>query len=400
MGTPSRAALSTAKRTPNNVDSTTKKTRTPNKVGTTKSTAKKRKAPPRSYAKPPIVVRRRLPNPFPVIEPKIAMLSLAWYKDPTKILDIGLGAGEWTFDLRKHLMAILDCNPKSQAVMVGYRHEERPVIQSIHKSVQIHVPFFTVHVLPANAPLPSRLAVTDLEKKTCDYHCVADLPLKYEKVAESKDGQKVHMLVATTTATTRPSARSFTLHAATCTGGQLWYPIPLDSKQNPAEAFSIDIDDETFYFVDEMNDIARSAVRRQLADSGDTWADFCHWGLKAWMLLYLPAVVDAFFAYEDDLSRELHEKDVTAQLSTALRAFKIDYDTEQGIYEEHEWYAAAVKHFKIYPENECLHGYLSKGCSKMSKWCGRAEAVFPDVPVPDVVADAKATDIWGVPRDA
>ena len=262
--------------------------------------------------------------------------------DDSKVLTIGHGAGKWKFDLRGHLLTILVANKDKDAFVIGYPSEEMPVIPSIHPTAHIEVPHFTIHLVPRNAPPPSRFAVQDLQRCTCEYHSIEDLPLQWETVAISPTWQKVQMLVSTSCSTR--ASRSATRHA-TCTGAQLWFPIVLDTKANPAEAFAVVIEGETYSFVDEMVDIARLGVRKELAESGDKWDDFSRWGIDAWVLVYLRHAVNAFFEYEDDLDRGQYEQLVATELARTMTAYKNNFDDEQRRYEEHAWYKDDLKHY-------------------------------------------------------
>ena len=182
--------------------------------------------------------------------------------------------------------------------------------------------------------------------------------------------------------TARSTTRSLTWHDATCTGAQFWFPIPLNKemKQNPGEDFSIDINNDTYHFVGEMSDQARGILKRHLAEDNVTWAEFFKWDVARWVDEFLPVAVDAFFDYEDDLPRAEHEQVVTARLAEAFCSFKTALDVELRLYEEHQWYSEALRHYKIYPQNDCLEKYRGRDCSHISKWSGRAETVFPVVP--------------------
>ena len=324
--------------------------------------------------------------------------ALPCYNDPTKVLDIGEGAGSWNFDIRRHLLSIMESNPGCHLYLVGYRHEQSAVIPSVHGSIRVQVPFFTVHVLPKDATVPARVAVRDLERKTLDYYWVKATPLHWEKVATSGTGQQVIILVNKARTTSRS-----TLHRITCSGGQLWFPIPLNDKENPvldSSPIVLDMDNEPFYFVHEMWETTCATLEELLANERVTWDEFCDWEETPWVNKVLGPAVDAFFDYEEDVSRVEHAEKVSDVLAKALRAFKVDRDAEQRLYRDHQWYANNVNHYKIYPENDCLRDILAKGCSEsISQWCGKPAAVYPSVPVAPVqeAAAAPKLDLWGNP---
>jgi hypothetical protein len=324
---------------------------------------------------------------MPAIDPTFAMMSRKLYKGKN-VLAIGQDADTWDFHLHFHLSTIMEKYLYHDFYLVGYRHEERPPIKSINEYIQIHVPFFLLHGLPKGSAQPSRLAISDLELKTLKYYSMVDLPLQWKKLdTVLPAGQEVKMLVSTARTTIRAMASQ--TNEDVCSGGQFWFAVPIDHKENPGEDFAFDREDddrevEKFYFGEEPWDETMVELKETLKKDGVGWVEFCRWEKERWLDLLLEVAVNQFFAYEEDLPREQYASEVKELLADTFRSFKEKREAEESLYEEHREVAENSKHFKIYPENECLKAYLSGDCSNISKWCGNAEAVYPQVPPPSV----------------
>jgi hypothetical protein len=330
---------------------------------------------------------------MPVIDPTFAMIARELYKGQKNVLAIGQDAGTWDFDLKTHLSTIQGEYRGHDFYLVGYRNEERPPIKSIHKTIQIHVPFFVVHALPKSAAQPSCVKVSDLELMTLESHEMATLPLKWTKLFTfPSTGQEVKMLVSTARATSCAMASQTN---DVCSGAQFWFAVPVDWHENPGDAFVFYLEGDQFFFFEDPWIETKVELTTALELDGVEWADFCRWEEQRWLDLLLKVAVDKFFAYEDDLPREECESEVTKLLAEAFRSFKEKREVEESLYEMHRAVAENSKHFKIYPENECLKSYLSGDCLKISKWCGNAEAVYPHVSPPSV--NTLQRDLWGNP---
>ena len=221
-----------------------------------------------------------------------------------------------------------------------------------------------------------------------------DLPLKWVKVGTFPTGQEVNMFVSTA----RTTSRALASQTSVClSGGQFWFSIPIDYNENPGDDFVFDHEDDEFYFTAEDAWYeTRIELKSMLKQDGITWVDFCRWDEQRWLDLLLKVAVDKFFEYEDDLPRNECESEVTERLANSFRSFKRKREAEERLYEEHREVAESSKHFKIYPENECLKDYRSGDCLKISNWCRNAEAVYPHVhpqSVPSV--NQPPRDIWG-----
>jgi len=174
----------------------------------------------------------------------------------------------------------------------------------------------------------------------------------------------------------------------------------MDDKLNPGEGFQFPYDNDVLFFSEDAWDETRCALKRILKQEGSTWTDFCRWDEPRWLKLLLPVAVDKFFEYEDDLPRDDCETKVTELLAEAFRSFKKNREADEEVYEQHRSVAEQSSHFKIYPENECIVPYLSGDCSMISKWCGKAEAVYPLLPAPLFAPPPDSgpnLDLWGNP---
>ena len=234
---------------------------------------------------------------------------------------------------------------------------------------------FVVHALTKGAMPPNRVANSDLEKKTVEYHSMKDLPLKWVQMGTFPTGEEVKMLVSTARTTSRALASQTTV----CSGGQFWFAIPIDYKENPGNDFVFDHRDDLFYFVEDMWCGTQAEVKRRLSKEGIAWVDFCHWDEQHWLDVLLTIAVEMFFDYKDDLHRDECEPRVTELLADTFRSFKKKREAEELLFQQHKEVAEQCKHFKIYPENECLQDYLLGDCKHISKWSGKAEAVYPHV---------------------
>lgn len=151
-----------------------------------------------------------------------------------------------------------------------------------------------------------------------------------------------------------------------------------------------------YIYDEDMAIKARRRVSHVLAESGDTWSDFVSWRTTMFCRTYLPKAIDAFFEVEEHLNRADYEQQVSEGLASVLRKFKSSIETQQKLNEQYSNYEGTT-HYKIYPENDVLHGFLSQGGLKsISKWSKAAE-VFPE---PPPVPEAPQLDLWGNPLPA
>jgi hypothetical protein len=369
-----------------------------------KSTSGKRKAASASKRRtidtskrPTIDTRKPAPAAPLTIHPKFAMMARALYSTPAQVLSIPDTDEHWTFDLGKHLTKVLAENPGLTSIYcIGSRNEERPVLKDINATKQVDVPYFSVHALPHNAKQPSSIIIYDLENKTECVFEMTELSLKWEEVASLPTGQKVHMLDCTMRTTSSALRALSPTESSALTGGQLWFPISADSKANPGEKFTYSRmlengeSDNFFFHYDDMWKPTIRALLKLETEKGTIftseskseqwavlWKKLCDLDEAAWLAVLLPVAVDQFFTYQDHLPRAECEREVTQLLATTFKAFKTQLETDMLAYEEHHY--EETRHFKIYPENPVLQEYLSNGCSHLSKWCGKATAVYPPV---------------------
>jgi hypothetical protein len=195
--------------------------------------------------------------------------------------------------------------------------------------------------------------------------------------------------------TARTTSRALASQTSECSGGQFWFATPIDYKENPGDDFVFVREDDEFYFTEEAWDETLGELKTSLKQDGVKWVDFCRWDEQRWLEKILKVALEKFFEYEEDLPRDKCEPEVTEMLTNTFRSFKKKREAEERLYKEHQEVAEKSKHFKIYPENECLKGYLSGDCLKISKWCD-AEAFFPHVQPPSMPsANEPARDLWG-----
>jgi hypothetical protein len=376
---------------------------------TRSNASRKRKAPPspkKSTATPkkrskPNVSSKQVVKPMPAIAPVLAMIARDFYKNQEHVLAIGHDTGTWDFDLTTHLSMIQATYTDRDLFLVGYRDEERFPIKSIDEHHRVNIPFFAVHALPRGAPQPNRIVSQDLLKNTERFFDISELSMKWTKVASFPTGQEVHMLVSVGRTTSRALKALSPEMSSALTGGQFWFPIPLDYNVNPGQDFTYkhkDVNgggDDAFFFAQEIWELTLCILEKKLKNEheslADTWKKFCGSEEKAWLATLLPVAVDKFFEYEEDLPREDCEGEVTLLLAAAFKIFK--QKLHANIRDNEEEHCKDSLHFKVYPENALLREYMSKDCSHLSKWCGKVKAVYPPVQPPAPIEGP--IDLWG-----
>jgi hypothetical protein len=400
VATPTGKRKSTSNNTPASSRNTTpsKKARTP--ASSAKATNKKASTNKSKSSSKKKSAFGTITTP---IDPVFAMFPRNWF-NPAKILEIHseLNAGDWHFELMKYVSKIVSNHPYLDFYVVGYRSEEKTLIRSIDSCKQIHVPYFAVHGVPKGSPPPNDVVIPDLELKTKEFQSLKNLPLEWSYLGSFPDGQKVNMLVSTARTTSRALATpTGETQVRQCSGAQFWFSTQIDDNANPGDAFRYDHDGDEFFFTAEdawYN--TRVKLKKSLKEEGVPWADFCGWEEKRWLARLLPTAVDEFFEYEDDLPRNECESEVRKLLSSAFCSFKRNREATVLNNKENHEVAERAKHFKIYPENDCLHEYISsRDVAQLHQWCSKPEDVYPHIQKTPSSANEPIVDLWGVPLD-
>lgn len=276
------------------------------------------------------ILQTQTENPL-VIEPEFAMVVRD--NDSSfhgNILAIGDHvAGNWLFNLEDHITTIRQEYSGRDMYLVGYRDEERPNL--FHEHERTSVPFFAVHTLASGSPAPTILVFSDLEEKTEERISIARSPFKWVLLHSFATGEKVHMLRFGG----RITKHSTKTQSTSTYGSKVYFPNRFDSKQNPGDAFEIQLDGEAYFFDSEVWDLSKPGLKAALKESDfENWKDCCLRAKKAdFLSMVVPIAMDAFFEYYESLYKTAHQSSVEASLSETFWAFRnkvVDKEKEYG----------------------------------------------------------------------